>query len=559
MSSQISLQNLENPNPDSTSSSQIHPSSSIIDESLKSVNNTFKKQSNSFSNSPLKSNHHNEDLMSSENTTISSKDVFQMFESFHQTSQGTFKASFYNPFEVKHRKRTTKDQQVILENYYSFEEKPDCDSRRSLASKLAMTPRAVQVWFQNRRAKHRNNLSIFLPHENFQNHSQRSHSISSSFPVLGRPDYQESRQRSLSCTSMATKMMDDMSISTFSSGEITTINHSNDISRKRSSTAPLMSFQGENIHESLVNNAKSQPQQKGSHLRPIAPNPLHLLKKDLPKDLPFRRHSVTTFDVINGGISGGSNNTLINVINSNGFSQPVLNFIPITSPNLSGRMNDLAFSSPGGAQTNDSPTKRNNFLPFKELKDAIFGREQNTTTSIFKDQTYSYPSLSEKHQQKQHHQQPTSPNSLSFVNQSPSSPSKGATASGTGATFIPRSDDPNTNYIRYIQLQQQLQMKHHNNSPLLLPPPSPNMSYSEYLSHIQAYNRDLPNTSRNISFYNPFISNESEEDPMASGNSFTYFSSPVLTGITSTSNTSNHSSTTIPNHPNNADFFCSHL
>jgi hypothetical protein len=59
----------------------------------------------------------------------------------------------YIPNEVKHRKRTTQAQLEILEETFSRDKKPNANLRTSLARELDMTPRGVQVWFQNRRAK----------------------------------------------------------------------------------------------------------------------------------------------------------------------------------------------------------------------------------------------------------------------------------------------------------------------------------------------------------------------------------------------------------------------
>lgn len=81
------------------------------------------------------------------------KNIERMFETFHQTPSGEFKPTFYNPFEIKHRRRTSKDQFQVLEGSFQENSKPNATVRRTLAGKLGMTPRAVQVWFQNRRAK----------------------------------------------------------------------------------------------------------------------------------------------------------------------------------------------------------------------------------------------------------------------------------------------------------------------------------------------------------------------------------------------------------------------
>jgi len=53
----------------------------------------------------------------------------------------------------KKRQRTTPEQLDVLEKVYEKEKLPGSDLRKELAQKLKMTPRRVQVWFQNKRAK----------------------------------------------------------------------------------------------------------------------------------------------------------------------------------------------------------------------------------------------------------------------------------------------------------------------------------------------------------------------------------------------------------------------
>ncbi|KAH8554045.1 hypothetical protein BGW37DRAFT_517792 [Umbelopsis sp. PMI_123] len=76
-----------------------------------------------------------------------------LFDTFHQMPHGDFKPTFYNPFEIKHRRRTSRAQFKVLERTFIENSKPTAAVRRILAQKLNMTPRGVQVWFQNRRAK----------------------------------------------------------------------------------------------------------------------------------------------------------------------------------------------------------------------------------------------------------------------------------------------------------------------------------------------------------------------------------------------------------------------
>lgn len=79
------------------------------------------------------------------------------FESFHQTPHGEVKNTYYNPFAVKHRRRTSKMQLRVLEKTFETNIRPDAALRKILGDQLQMTPRCVQVWFQNRRAKIKKN------------------------------------------------------------------------------------------------------------------------------------------------------------------------------------------------------------------------------------------------------------------------------------------------------------------------------------------------------------------------------------------------------------------
>ncbi|THH16246.1 hypothetical protein EW146_g4373 [Bondarzewia mesenterica] len=62
---------------------------------------------------------------------------------------------FYNyiPNAVKTRKRTSAHQLSVLERIFVTDKKPNGPTRKRLAQELNMTPREVQVWFQNRKRK----------------------------------------------------------------------------------------------------------------------------------------------------------------------------------------------------------------------------------------------------------------------------------------------------------------------------------------------------------------------------------------------------------------------
>lgn len=72
-----------------------------------------------------------------------------------QPPHGELRPTFYNPFEVKHRQRISKSQYKILEKVFTDNPMPNGDTRQQLATQLSMTPRTIQVWFQNRRAKNK--------------------------------------------------------------------------------------------------------------------------------------------------------------------------------------------------------------------------------------------------------------------------------------------------------------------------------------------------------------------------------------------------------------------
>ncbi|KAK3843199.1 MAG: Homeodomain-like protein, partial [Linnemannia gamsii] len=55
----------------------------------------------------------------------------------------------------KRRRRTSRSQFKTLERAFSENPKPNATTRELLAERLSMTPRGIQVWFQNRRAKNK--------------------------------------------------------------------------------------------------------------------------------------------------------------------------------------------------------------------------------------------------------------------------------------------------------------------------------------------------------------------------------------------------------------------
>ncbi|KAL1920445.1 uncharacterized protein VTP21DRAFT_822 [Calcarisporiella thermophila] len=59
---------------------------------------------------------------------------------------------------VKRRRRLTQDETQLLNDIFDTTPKPNSALRKRLADQLGMTPRAVQIWFQNRRAKMKKTL-----------------------------------------------------------------------------------------------------------------------------------------------------------------------------------------------------------------------------------------------------------------------------------------------------------------------------------------------------------------------------------------------------------------
>ncbi|CAO3623330.1 unnamed protein product [Cunninghamella echinulata] len=76
-----------------------------------------------------------------------------IISSLNNNNSVDFKPTFYNPNEIKHRRRISTEQYEILETEYEKNTKPNASKRYQLAHQLGMTPRTVQIWFQNKRAK----------------------------------------------------------------------------------------------------------------------------------------------------------------------------------------------------------------------------------------------------------------------------------------------------------------------------------------------------------------------------------------------------------------------
>lgn len=92
-----------------------------------------------------------------------------MFNEQHHLPLFQYNTAYFNPYEVKHRKRTSRAQLTVLEATFQENNKPSSAVKKALAAQLDMPIRNVQVWFQNRSV----NITIFIPLPNFK-HAQRS-------------------------------------------------------------------------------------------------------------------------------------------------------------------------------------------------------------------------------------------------------------------------------------------------------------------------------------------------------------------------------------------------
>ncbi|KAG8914682.1 hypothetical protein FRC00_011535 [Tulasnella sp. 408] len=79
-----------------------------------------------------------------------------MFNEQHHLPLFQYNTAYFNPYEVKHRKRTSRAQLTVLEATFQENNKPSSAVKKALAAQLDMPIRNVQVWFQNRRAKDKN-------------------------------------------------------------------------------------------------------------------------------------------------------------------------------------------------------------------------------------------------------------------------------------------------------------------------------------------------------------------------------------------------------------------
>ncbi|CAG8435267.1 1912_t:CDS:2 [Funneliformis mosseae] len=113
-------------------------------------NSNFTEESHHYH--PLYQNHHE----------FVSKDIKEGLvlneTSSPEQSPNTLTSHVYHHYlppyrQVKRRRRLTEEETNVLNNVFENVQKPDAATRAQLAQQLNISSRAIQVWFQNRRAK----------------------------------------------------------------------------------------------------------------------------------------------------------------------------------------------------------------------------------------------------------------------------------------------------------------------------------------------------------------------------------------------------------------------
>jgi hypothetical protein len=128
------------PNPSSSARLRLLPSGAPESSSFESASD-FSQEENREEES--------EDVEISEDETTTTSEVYGSLK-----RRNNYDLSTINEVsQPRKRQRTTPEQLEVLEKVYENEKLPNSDLRKELAVQLGMTPRRVQVWFQNKRAK----------------------------------------------------------------------------------------------------------------------------------------------------------------------------------------------------------------------------------------------------------------------------------------------------------------------------------------------------------------------------------------------------------------------
>ncbi|KAK5116965.1 hypothetical protein LTR62_006686 [Meristemomyces frigidus] len=98
------------------------------------------------------------------------------------------------------RKRTSPDDQEVLEAAYKYDPKPDKAARLELVKRTALGEKEVQIWFQNRRQSSRRKSRPLLPHEivQYQLARQTSFTRDPSSSFMATDSFETDEEESLS-------------------------------------------------------------------------------------------------------------------------------------------------------------------------------------------------------------------------------------------------------------------------------------------------------------------------------------------------------------------------
>jgi len=95
------------------------------------------------------------DFEDSSSPPPSYEDASSANSSAHKATLKSLQMKFTYLREPRKRTRTSPEQLDTLVSFFETQPNPSMKQRKQLAEKTGMTPRSIQVWFQNRRAKFR--------------------------------------------------------------------------------------------------------------------------------------------------------------------------------------------------------------------------------------------------------------------------------------------------------------------------------------------------------------------------------------------------------------------
>ncbi|KAI8985216.1 hypothetical protein BDB01DRAFT_103457 [Pilobolus umbonatus] len=164
---------------------------------------------------------------------VSAMDYSEESDDLHESSENE-----YAQLPIKSRRRFSSKEQTILEKSYDSCRRPTLDVKKALASKLETTPKRIQIWFQNRRAKEKKSSSDSKPSEG--NKSDKS-SRRSSLQTEAASSEKTAKPISLSKSKVALPSHRYyMSSGSYSMGSVPTYSHQASYPMYYSSESPFL-------------------------------------------------------------------------------------------------------------------------------------------------------------------------------------------------------------------------------------------------------------------------------------------------------------------------------